>query len=97
MLVKNPKKLPEMARKGSKIAQNGEKIGRKSIFGFSSPQPPPKNGLPKKNVVKNQKNQSCSKLPEMATKLVEIIVDSPPHKKIIIMGCPKKNGSKMKK
>ena len=43
----------------------------KTIFGFFAP-PPKKNWKPYKNIfVKNGKNQSCSKLPEMARKLVE--------------------------
>ena len=43
----------------------------KTIFGFVSP-PPKKNRVPKNNFVKNEKNRSFSKLPEMARKLVEI-------------------------
>ena len=41
----------------------------KSILGYP-PNKKQKNRVPKKGVVKNEKNLSCSKLPEMARKLV---------------------------
>ena len=45
----------------------------KTSFGLFKPPPPKKNlrGV-QKNFDKNEKNQSCSKLPEMARKLVKI-------------------------
>ena len=54
-----------------KNAWNGEKIGRKWFLNFLAP--PPKIGFMggiQKFVVKNEKNQSCSKFPEMARKFV---------------------------
>ena len=56
--------------KSIKIAWNGEKIGRKQVFDFLAP-PPKKFGGRTKFFVENEKNRGCSKLPEMARKLVE--------------------------
>ena len=45
----------------------------KTSFGLFSPSPPPQINLEgvQKKFVENEKNQCCSKLPEMARKLVE--------------------------
>ena len=66
--VKNEKKS-----KLFKIAWNGEKIGRKWVLDFLAPPPQKKKnwGGVQHFFVENEKNQSCSKLPEMARKLVE--------------------------
>ena len=56
-----------------KVVQNYLKwrdIFLKMVFGFFS-SPTQQNKVPKKNVVKNEKNQSSSKLPKMARNLVE--------------------------
>ena len=78
-----------------KSAWNGEKISQKQVFDFLAPNPPPK----KLNwgAYKNEKNQSCSKWPEMARKIVENDFRNigPPTKKI--GGRTKKIWSKMKK
>ena len=52
-----------------KIAWNGEKNSQKRVLDFLAP--PKKCASRTKNFVKNEKNQNCSKLPEMARKLVE--------------------------
>ena len=46
------------------IVPNGEKIGQKFFFNFGPPQ------FGTKKLVKNEKNQSCSKLDEMTKKMV---------------------------
>ena len=72
--IKNrvPKKnLSAEKSKLFKIAWNGEKIGRKRVFDFFGPNPPKNLEGVQKNVVENEKNQSCWKLPEMARKLVK--------------------------
>ena len=49
------------------LGQNGEKIGQKFFFNFG---PPPHFGV--KKLVKNEKNQSCSKLAECRENWLEI-------------------------
>ena len=67
-----------------KIAWNVEKIGRKLFLDFLAP--PTKKNFNWGGVqifLSNEKNQSCSELPEMARKLVEnnFLIFSPPLKK----------------
>ena len=69
-----------------KIAWNGEKIGQKWFWDFLAP--PNKIWGAYKKFCQKWKNQSCSKLPELARKLVEndFWKFNPPPKKINKLG-----------
>ena len=71
---KVPKKVFSKMKK-IKVVQNCLKwreIGQKRFLDFLAPPPPKKNRVTLKLFVKNGKNKSCTKFPEIARKLIEI-------------------------
>ena len=72
--------------KNMKVVQNCVKWRENSSKQFLAP--PPKKRVPKQIFCQNEKNESCSKLPEMARKLVKLIFEN---------RVPKKKLSKMRK